>query len=608
MRRKRPGTSRKLDTQPASDVTVSIGVVDGDGNAVEHVTPSPATLTFEPGTHGEEQTVTVSAGHDDDARDDKVSITHTATSDDDDYDGIDIDGVEVTVTDNDDPGVIVSHTVIWIEEELSVDADRYLVRLATEPSDVVTIAISVDEDDGDAVEEVTTSPVSLTFDSGNWDELQEVLVSAGHDDDDLDDTATISNTATSPDDDYDGLNIGSVKVRVFDNDRDAGVSVDPTELAIEEGRAGDSDVYSVVLDKRPAANVTITISVVEHDGDDVAEVTTSATSLTFRPDNWGFPQEVMVAAGPDDDAVDDFATISHSATSEDPIYNTAIDSSNANEAALKIDDVEVLVFDTNAGAGVSAWPTALWIEEERSGFDDDYMVRLRTQPTADVTVVISTVELDGDDVAEVTTNPASLTFTPDNYDKGQTVTVSAGHDADAVDDVATITHTPSSTDAVYNTTNEMLLIDTVAVLVYDNDAGAGVTISPTALWIDEERSGFADEYAVRLRTEPTANVTISISTGEEVTTSPNSLTFTPDNYYELRTVAVSAGHDSDADDDHVDITHTATSSDGAYSGLDIDSVAVTVYDNDAEASVAISPTALWIEEERAGFADEYAVR
>ncbi len=598
----------KLDTPPASDVTISIGVVDEGGNEVEDVTASPATLTFKPDTYREEQTVTVSAGHDDDARDDKVNITHTATSDDDDYDGIDIDGVEVTVTDNDDPGVIVSHTVIWIEEELSVDADRYLVRLATEPSDVVTITINVDEDDGDSVEEVTTSPVSLTFDSGNWDELQEVLVSAGHDDDDLDDTATISNTATSTDDDYDGLNIGSVKVRVFDNDRDAGVSVDPTELAIEEGRAGDSDVYSVVLDKRPAANVTIAISVVEHDGDDVAEVTTSATSLTFKPDNWGFPQEVMVAAGPDDDAVDDFATISHSATSEDPIYNTATDSSNANEAALKIDDVEVLVFDTNAGAGVSAWPTALWIEEERSGFDDDYMVRLRTQPTADVTVVISAVELDGDDVVEVTTNPASLTFTPDNYDEGQTVTVSAGHDADTLDDVSTITHTPSSTDAVYNTTNEMLLIDTVAVLVYDNDAGAGVTVSPTALWIDEERSGFADEYAVRLRTEPTANVTISISAGEEVTTSPTSLTFTPDNYYELQTVAVSAGHDSDADDDHVDITHTATSSDGAYSGLDIDSVAVTVYDNDAEASVAISPTALWIEEERAGFADEYAVR
>ena len=599
----------KLDTQPASDVTISIGVVDEAGNAVEDVTASPATVTFKPDdTYSEEQTVTVSAGHDDDARDDKVNITHTPTSDDDDYDGLGIDGVGVSVTDNDEPGVIVSHTVIWIEEELSVDADRYLVRLATEPSDVVTIAISVDEDDADSVEEVTTSPVSLTFDSGNWDELQEVLVSAGHDDDDLDDTATITHAATSTDDDYDGLDIGSVKIRVFDNDRDAGVSVDPTELAIEEGRAGDSDKYSVVLDKRPAANVTITISVVEHDGDDVAEVTTSTEVLTFTPMDWGFPQEVAVAAGPDDDSVDDFATISHSATSEDPIYNTATDSSNATEAVLKIDDVEVLVFDTNAGAGVSARPTALWIEEERSGFGDDYSVRLRTQPTADVTIVISAVELDGDDVAEVTTNPASLTFTPDNYDKGQTVIVSAGHDADTVDDVATITHTPSSTDAVYNTTNEMLLIDTVAVLVYDNDAGAGVTVSPTALWIDEERSGLADEYAVRLRTEPMANVTISISAGEEVTTSPTSLTFTPDNYYELRTVAVSAGHDSDTDDDHVDITHAATSSDGAYSGLDIDSVAVTAYDNDAEASVAISPTALWIEEERAGFADEYSVR
>ena len=169
-----------------------------------------------------------------------------------------------------------------------------------------------------------------------------------------------------------------------------------------------------------------------------------------------------------------------------------------------------------------------------------------------------------------------MTFTPDNWRTEQTVTVSAGHDADTEDDQVDITHTATSTDSGYNG----LDIDSVAVTVYDNDATAGVTISPTALWIEEEVSGFADTYTVRLRTEPTADVAIDISAGEEVTVSPTRLTFTRDNWRAEQTVTVSAGHDADTEDDTVAITHTATSLDSGYHRLDIDSVALTVYDND----------------------------
>ena len=573
-----------LDAPPSANVTISI-MAEG---AEDKVTVMPDSLTFTPGNYDMEQTVTVQAVDDVDARDELVPLAHAAASTDAGYNGLDIDSVAVTVRDNDEPGVIVSPSVLWIEEELSVDADRYWVRLITRPTADVTIAISVEEEDGDNVEEVTTSPATLTFTPDNWDLLQEVMVSAGPDDDNLDDTATISHKATSTDDDYDEIDIGSVTVSVFDNDGDAGVAVSPSVLWIEEERPSDFDNYSVRLITRPTADVTIAISVEEEDGDNVEEVTTSPATLTFTPQNWGFVQEVTVSAGPDDDNLDDLAIITHTATSDDGVYDSA---------RLEIASVRVMVFDNGTEGGVAISPTALWIAEELSGSSDYYTVRLRAEPSANVTIAISAGE-------EVTTSPTSLTFTPGNYSDAQTVTVSAGHDADTEDDRVDITHTATSTDSSYNG----LDIDSVAVTVYDNDAMASVTISPTALWIEEEQSGFADIYTVKLRSEPSANVTIAITAGEEVTTSPARLTITPGNWRTEQTVMVSAGHDNDTEDDQVDITHTATSTDGNYNGLDIDSVAVTVYDNDAMVSVTISPTALWIEEELSGFGDIYTVK
>ena len=85
-----------LDSQPTANVTVTVA-----GHAGTDVTPSPTSLTFTTTTWGTAQTVTVTAGDDADTANDAVSLTHSAASTDTDYDGISIDGVAVTVTDND---------------------------------------------------------------------------------------------------------------------------------------------------------------------------------------------------------------------------------------------------------------------------------------------------------------------------------------------------------------------------------------------------------------------------------------------------------------------------------------------------------------------------
>ena len=86
-----------LNTQPTANVTVTV-----DGHAGTDVTPSPATLTFTPTSWQTAQPVTVTAGNDADTADDTVTLTHSATSADANYNGITIAGV--TVNDNDTDG------------------------------------------------------------------------------------------------------------------------------------------------------------------------------------------------------------------------------------------------------------------------------------------------------------------------------------------------------------------------------------------------------------------------------------------------------------------------------------------------------------------------
>ena len=109
--------------------------------------------------------------------------------------------------------------------------------------------------------------------------------------------------------------------------------------------------------------------------------------------------------------------------------------------------------------GVTVSPTALTVTEEDTA-GDSYRVVLDSQPTAEVVVTVA-----GHAGTEVTPSPTSLTFTRSNWDTAQTVTVTAGDDADTVNDTVTLTHSAASTDSNY----QGITIDDVTVTVTDND-------------------------------------------------------------------------------------------------------------------------------------------
>ena len=468
--------------------------------------------------------------------------------------------LSMNLTDNDSAGVSITPTQLTIAEGGS---DSYEVVLTSRPSHDVTITITRNGD-GD----VGIDDQELTFTGSDWNQAQAVTVSAAHDDDAIDDTATFSHTVASSDADYDGIAVSEVDVTVTD-DETAGVSITPTQLTIAEG---GNDSYEVVLTSRPSHDVTVTIT---RSGD--GDVGIDDQELTFTGSDWNQAQAVTVSAAQDDDAIDDMATFSHTVTSSDGDYN-----------GITVSDVDVAVTDDET-AGVSITPTQLTIAE---GGSDSYEVALASQPSHDVTVNITH---NGDQ--DISIDARALTFTHADWNQAQTVTVSAGQDDDAIDDMATFNHSATSTDGDY----DGIAVSEVSITVTDDET-AGVSITPSQLTIDE---GASDSYEVALTSQPSHDVTITISpSGDgDISIHDQELIFTDSDWETAQTVTVLALQDDDAIDDTGTFSHTVASTDTDYNGTAVSDVDVTVTD-DETAGVSITPTQLTIAE---GGSDPYEV-
>ena len=111
----------------------------------------------------------------------------------------------------------------------------------------------------------------------------------------------------------------------------------------------------------------------------------------------------------------------------------------------------------------------------------------------------------------------------------------------------------------------------------------GISVSEKALTINEGETG---EYAVSLLARPTSSVTVRVNAAGDLSSSPSRLTFNSSNWNTPQTVTLTARQDNDAVDDAVEVTHSVSSSDGAYNNLPAEPVAVTVIDDDSGVSIA----------------------
>ena len=441
----------------------------------------------------------------------------------------------MTVTDNDSAGIVLTPTALEVTEGGSA---TYTVALATEPSGQVTVTVG-----GASGTDVTVvSGGSLTFTASTWNTAQTVEVRAAEDDDGSNGSATLTHTGA-------GADYGSVSrnlpVTVTDDDT-AGIVLTPIMLQVTEG---GSATYTVELATEPTGQVTVTVG-----GTTGIDLTVVHPGLTFTASTWNTAQTVAVRADQDDDAWDDSATLTHTA------------SGGGYGSVSKYLPVTVTDNDT---AGIVLTPTALGVTE---GGSATYTVELATEPSGQVTVTVGGTT--GTDLTVV--SGGSLTFTASTWNTAQTVEVRAGQDDDASDDSATLTHTGAGGGYGSVTRN-------LPVTVTDNDT-AGIVLFPTALGVTE---GDSATYTVELATEPSGQVTVTVggAGGTDLTVvSGGSLTFTASTWNTAQTVEVRAGQDDDGSDDSATLTHTAA---GADYGSVSRNLAVTVTD-DETAAIALT--------------------
>lgn len=226
--------------------------------------------------------------------------------------------------------------------------------------------------------------------------------------------------------------------------------------------------------------------------------------------------------------------------------------------------------------GITVSPTSGLVTTEAGG-TAGFTVVLDSRPTADVTVAISS-----SDTSEGVVSLPSLTFTPANWSTPQTVIVAGVDDAVDDGDFAYTIFTAAATGAA-----EYVGINPadVSAVNLDNDT-VGITVAPTSGLVTSEAGGTAS-FSVVLATQPTANVTIAISSSDttEGIVSASALTFTPADWNVPQTVIVT-GVDDTIDDGDVAYTVISAAATGAaeYAGINPADVSVTNLDNDPTAN------------------------
>ncbi len=291
-----------LSAQPTGPVTVTASVSGSGDVSVSQM------LTFTMQNYASAQSFTVTAGEDGDGVDDAAVISHAVSGGG--YDGVAIEGVTVTVDDDEELGLSVTGTVVTGGSHGLVvtegSTNTYSVALGSEPGSSVTVTPVVPPGT-----DVSVTPGSLEFDSANWETAKSFTVEAGEDDDTTDDTVRIRHSMSSAgDSSYNGKSGPVVTVTVDDNDG-FGVTLGGTTpaadgshgLSVNESATAS---YSIKLNAVPTGNVTIRLSAGRS-----SSISVGKNSLSFTVNNWNEAQTVKVTAAADGNAVDESIEITH---------------------------------------------------------------------------------------------------------------------------------------------------------------------------------------------------------------------------------------------------------------------------------------------------------
>ena len=565
-----------LSSEPTADVVVDV-------TAGADVSVSPASLTFTSANWDQAQTVTVTAVDDRLVEDlvETASITHAASSGDAAYDGFAVAGVDITVND-DDAFVNFTADVVTTSidpEDNGVDAGT-TISLTVERSRATANGASFNffSTGGTATDGVDYDSLAgglITINAGETSATATIDVSSVFDElAEGDENFTV--TVEPFDNDSSNLVAGADAVStitIVDNDI-AGVSIDVGDgVAVTEGDT--TDTYTVVLDTRPTSDVTVTIT-----GD--ADAGVSPSTLTFVASEsagnaWNIPQTVTVSAV-DDAEVEGAETATITATTDSADANYAAGAIAVANVSAAVTDNDALVNFAVATDSANEDAGTITVEVTRTG---------STNQSGQVEFTLSGTATDGSDYTVTTTSP--ITFAAASASETISIDISNDDLAEAAEDIVLTLAIAAGSENVVQlgaTTQATRTIVDNDVPGLSLDLGDGLAVT---------EAGAADSFTVVLNTEPTADVTVTITGDADAGVDPTALTFTASGgatpWDVPQTVDVTA-----IDDAIVEPNETATLSidvdsadaDYAAGSLSVDDISVAVSDDD-QPSITIDP-------------------
>lgn len=545
-----------LLTQPAEDVLIDIASADSSEVVVDST-----TLVFTPGDWSAPRTLTlggVTDGFVDGEQKTDVTVSVNPGSDPF-YAGLPPKIVSVTSLDAESAGFTVTQTGGFTRVDEGDLRDTLLVVLDARPASDVVLSI-VSDDPG----EVVLDSASLTFTPANWNSTKTVAVTGvddGESDGDQLTAVTVAVVKESSDDLWDALPGQSIEVETVDGA--LGIEILETDGATLVDESGSEDSFTVVLTRAPASNVVLGVIIT-----DPTEVASDTKTLTFGPSSWSQPREVSVR-GVDDASVDG---------PQVTLVRVEV-LPESDPAWLGQQPLEILVTTTDDDvAGVEITETGGTTVVDERGTTDKIRIELTGQPLSTVVVTAASA-----DTSEVRVEPSTLTFTPDNWDDAQELTVVGVDDPEldgpAFSDV-TIAVDPMSDPAFANLPPQTVVVEN------EDDEKEHFEITETGGTSIVTESGSQDAFDVMLVYRPAWTVTIRATSLDEseVTVSPSSVTISRFSDWDApRTFTVTGVDDSIEDGDQVSLILLETEAvawDVRYADAADRTLAVTTIDDD----------------------------
>ena len=225
--------------------------------------------------------------------------------------------------------------------------------------------------------------------------------------------------------------------------------------------------------------------------------------------------------------------------------------------------------EDNDTANLVLSETSIPVTETDIDVTKTYTVKLATQPTANVTVTLSSNNSD------VTIDDTSLDFTTGNWNTAQTVTLTIKSDLDAANESATITHTASGGD--YGSVTGDVTVN------IDDDEEAKLLVSSSSVTVAETQT---TSVTLTLSAQPTSNVTVSVmrdAVGLQKLGSIGQVILTPSNWETGESIDITSSSDDDGEDDTASLSFTMTgASEFANSSLPTPTVTVNITDRDSK--------------------------